>query len=92
MSTFTLAVEFPEELRHLGYTEAEIREQVPVLLVLKRYREGVISSSKGAGILGLSRREFLDLLRQEGIPVYDPTERELDNELTTVQRFGASEP
>ena len=47
MSTFTLAVEFPEELRHLGYTEAEIREQVPVLLVLKRKREGVISSPKG---------------------------------------------
>jgi predicted HTH domain antitoxin len=42
-------------------------------LVLKRFRQGLISSGKAANILGWSRRDFLDLLAAEGIPLYDPS-------------------
>jgi predicted HTH domain antitoxin len=87
MSTFTMQVQLPDGLRELGYSEEEIRRDIPMLLVLKRFRGGVLSTGKAASILGLSRREFLDLLAREGVPLYDPTDQELQDEWKTVQRF-----
>jgi predicted HTH domain antitoxin len=93
MSTFTLQIQVPEALRDIGYTCEEICRDVPVLLVLKRFRERVISTSKAAQILGLTRREFLDLLGREGIPIYDPTEEEFAEERKAVERLeSASRP
>jgi predicted HTH domain antitoxin len=89
MSTFTVEVELPDALRELGFAEEEVRREVPMLLVLKRFREGRISSGKAARILGITRREFLDRLGREGIPIYDPTEEELEQEfqvLRSIQR------
>jgi predicted HTH domain antitoxin len=54
-------------------------------LVLRRFRQGLISSGKAARILGWSRRQFLDLLGREGIPMYDPSDEELAKEWQTVQ-------
>lgn len=92
MSTFTIEVEVPDELRDLGYSDSEIRHEVPVLLVLKRFRQGIISSSKAARILGVSRRDFLELLAREGIPVYEPTDEQLADEFKTVGRIGRAQP
>jgi predicted HTH domain antitoxin len=84
MSTFTVEVEIPQELRDIGFTEEEICREVPTLLVIKRFREGVISSGRGAQILGISRREFLALLGKDGIPIFDPDDGELVSELKTA--------
>ncbi len=88
MTTFTVEVKVPEALRELGYSDEEICREVPVLLVLKRFRQGAISSSRAARILGLSRRDFLDLLSRESVPFYDPADEELANEMKTVQGLG----
>src|SRR5437899_1893824 len=88
MNTFTVEVQVPEALRELGYSAEEICREVPALLVLKRFRQGVISSSKAASILGVSRRDFFDLLAREGIALYDPSDEEFANELKTVQELG----
>ena len=56
MSMFTVELKVPEAVRELGFSDEEICREVPVLLVLKRFRQGAISSSKGARILGLWRR------------------------------------
>ena len=85
MITFTVELPVPESLRELGYTPDEIRREVPVLLVLKRYRQGAISSGKAASVLGLTRREFLDLLAREGVSIYDPSDAELAIELKAAQ-------
>ena len=90
MGVFTVQVQIPEGLRELGYSEDEIRREIPVLLVLKRFRQGTISSSKAASLLGLSRRDFLDLLAREGIPLYDPADQELRAEWQTVQTLPES--
>jgi len=37
--------------------------------VLASYMEGLITSQRGAEILSVSLREFLDLLEKDGIPV-----------------------
>jgi len=87
MGTFTVQVQVPNALRELGYSEDEIRREVPVFLVLKRFRQSAISSGQAAHLLGLSRRDFLDLLAREGIPVYNPSDQELEDEWKTVQRL-----
>ncbi len=91
MSTFTLQLKMPEALRELGYSDEEIGQIVPVLLVLNRFRQGSISSGKAAHILGLTRREFLDVLAREGIPLYDPADEELADEWAKAQRLGAGQ-
>jgi predicted HTH domain antitoxin len=88
MSQITLQVQVSDAFRELGYSDEELRHEVPVLLVLKRFRQGLISSGKAARILGWSRRDFLDLLSREGMPLYDPSEEELAEECKTVQRLG----
>ena len=45
MSSFTLEVQLPEALRELGFGDEKIRREVPVLLVMKRFREGAILSA-----------------------------------------------
>jgi predicted HTH domain antitoxin len=87
MSTFTLEVQLPDALHELGFGDEEIRREVPVLLVMKRFREGAISSGKAARILGMTRRQFLERLASEGFPIYDPTDEELTQERQTLQRI-----
>jgi predicted HTH domain antitoxin len=87
MSTFTLQVQVPEALRDIGYSSEEICRDVPVLLVIKRFREGAISSSKAAHILGLTRREFVDLLGREAIPIYNPTQEQFAAERKAAEQF-----
>ena len=87
MGTFTVQVQVPDALRELGYSEDEICREVPVLLVLKRFRQSALSSGKAASFLGLSRAEFLELLGREVIPLYDPTDQELEDEWKAVQKL-----
>jgi predicted HTH domain antitoxin len=86
-----LTVQVSDAFRELGYTDEELRKEVPALLVLRRFRQRQISSGKAARILGCSRRDFLDLLSREGIPVYDPSEEELAEEWKTAQRLGSGQ-
>ena len=92
MSTFTLELQLPEALRELGFGDEEICREVPVLLVMKRFREGAISSGKAARILGISRREFLERLAHEGVPIYDPKDEELAQELQTLRSIQTANP
>jgi predicted HTH domain antitoxin len=89
MSQITVQMQVSDAFRELGYSDEELRQEVPILLVLKRFRQRLISSGKAARILGWSRRDFLDLLSREGIPLFDPSEEELAQEWQTAQRFGA---
>jgi predicted HTH domain antitoxin len=92
MSTFSVELRIPEALRELGYSAEEICREVPTLLVLKRFRDGVISSGRAAQILGLSRRDFLDLLAKERVPFYDPSDSDLAAEFETIRRLNRGEP
>jgi predicted HTH domain antitoxin len=84
MNTFTIAVHVPDDLRDLGYSDDELRRDLPAFLVIKRFRQGAISSGKAASLLKLSRRQFLDLLDAEGVPLYDPSDSELEAEFRTL--------
>jgi predicted HTH domain antitoxin len=45
---------------------------------------GKISSGYGAQMLGISRWEFIDLLRERGIPIFSYGAGELDRELAAL--------
>jgi predicted HTH domain antitoxin len=89
--TFTVEIQLPEGLREIGCSDEAIRREVPVLLVLKRFRQGELSSGKAASLLGISRRDFLDLLANEGIPFFDPSDVELEKEIESARRLGAAD-
>jgi predicted HTH domain antitoxin len=91
MNTMILQVPIPAGLRELGYSDEEILREVPILLVLKRFRQRAVTSGDAARFLGLSRREFLDLLAREGIPLYDPSVQELERELETIHKLKGAE-
>ncbi len=87
MRSITVEVQIPEALRELGVSDEEIRREVPILLVLKRFRQGHVSSGKAAQLLGISRPDFLDLLAKERVPIYDPGDQELADEMKSVQKI-----
>jgi predicted HTH domain antitoxin len=87
VSTITLQVNVPVDLRDLGFTQDEIDREVLTALVLKGFREGVVSSAKAARLLSMNRIEFLDLLERERIPIFNPTDQELEAEFEMARRL-----
>jgi predicted HTH domain antitoxin len=55
---------------------------------LRLFAGGKISSGYGAQMLGISRWEFIDLLREKGIPLFSYEEGELKLELAAFDGLG----
>jgi predicted HTH domain antitoxin len=76
-----LSIELPDELvAALGAEKAQSLAREALLV--KLYDLGEISSGRGAEILGISRRAFLDLLGRYNVSEFDDTmnlEEELRN-------------
>ena len=78
-SKIQLEWELPEEidaeLRNELWASVQ-REAAPHL-----YRAGKISSGYGARLLGISRLEFIDLLREHEVPMISLDEEDLQSEI-----------
>jgi predicted HTH domain antitoxin len=85
MGETTLQVQVPSEVMALGFSQADVQRHVAEWLVLSLFTEGRISSGKAARLLGISRIEFLELLRRRGIAYVDMTSEELAEELAAVR-------
>jgi predicted HTH domain antitoxin len=85
MPTTTLEIQLPAPLLQLGITREDISQRVTEWLVLSLFTEGRISSGKAGQLLGISRIEFLALLRKHGIAYVDYTEEELAEEWQAVR-------
>ena len=80
--TIKLSVEFPESLvAGLWIDEATASEKMKEAVVLDLFRQKRISIRKGAELLGLSYREFLDILSRRQVPITDYGEGEIDCDL-----------
>ncbi len=77
MDTITYQVQVPATLSRLGATQKEIQRRLNEWLVLSYFTETKISSGKAARLLGVTRSEFLDLLRERGISYINFTKEEL---------------
>lgn len=84
MTNTTLEIQLPAPLLRLGISREEISRCITEWLVLSLFVEGRISSGKAGQLLGISRIEFLVLLRKHSIAYVDYTEDELADEWQAV--------
>lgn len=80
------AVDLPMEIK-----KEEIQETLKKLFVLHFFKTGKISSGKAAEMLGITKREILDIIYSEGIDYYDYDKDEIELELKAVKKMGSEE-
>jgi len=88
MDTLTVRLQFPRDL--LGALEVpqeRLEARLRELIVLQLFREGRISSGKGAELLGISKLEFIQLLARHGIPYFTEAPEELISEVQTLEQL-----
>ncbi|RME81323.1 MAG: UPF0175 family protein [Caldilineae bacterium] len=81
----TLEIQIPASLLRFGLDQNEIQRRVVEWLVLSLFTEGHISSGKAARLLGISRVEFLTLLRARGIAYINYSPAELAEEFAAAE-------
>ena len=87
MREVTLEVKVPSDLLRFGYDQARIQNSVKEWLVLSLFTDNVISSGKAARLLGISRAEFLKLLRKRRIAYVDYSPQEMEDEFAAVENW-----
>ena len=88
MDTLTVNLRFPRDL--LGALEVppeQLETRLRELIALQLFREGRISSGKGAELLGLSKLEFIQLLAQHGLSYFTESPEELIAEVEMLERL-----
>ena len=78
-------VHIPGELLQFGIHPQAIQQQLVEWLVLSLFKDERVSSGKAAKLLGISRLEFLDLLRRRGISYLDYSPDEIAEEIDATQ-------
>jgi len=91
MAEITFEVKLPPDLLRFGYDQARIQDNLKEWLVLSLFTDNVISSGKAAKLLGISRVEFLALLRKRGIAYVDYSSQELEDEFAAVEGMNLDE-
>lgn len=88
METMTLEIAVPQEmLALLGFSKPRVAEAIREFSVLGLYLERRISSGKAAELLGMRKREFIRLLARKGIPYFDYTDEELEEEFRAFDEW-----
>jgi len=80
MQTVTLEVTLPKEMLSFGLDKDDVNREISKWLVFSLFRDDRISSGKAASLLGMTRREFLELLHEEGIAYFDYSQDEMEAE------------
>lgn len=85
-------VRIPAPLLQFGIDQGEIQRRITEWLVLSLFTEGRVSSGKAARLLGISRIEFLALLRARGIAYVNYTPEELAEEFAAAEKLEVKTP
>lgn len=83
----TLNVRVPNNLLSLGLSQEEIQRRISEWLVFSLFSEGKISSGKAGKLLGITRLEFIELLKTRGIAFINYSEDQLKEELESVKKL-----
>ena len=81
----TLEITIPDALLDLGGGRAEVQNRAAEWLTLSLFTRDKISSGKAARLLGISRIEFLRLLREHGIAYADYADEEINAEIAAAK-------
>ncbi len=94
MDTMTVPIELPRDL--LGLLDVPLEHLAPrlrELIALELFREGRVSSGKGAEMAGMSKLAFIRLLSQRGTSYFTETAEELKADVAQAgQIFGGKQP
>lgn len=84
MTDVALEIRLSRPLLDLGISREDIQQRIQEWLVLSLFTEQRISSGKAARLLGMSRLDFLALLRKRGIAYLDYSQDEWAEEVETA--------
>ena len=87
MAETTFSVQIPSNLLKLGISQDEIQRRISEWLVFSLFSEGKISSGKAGKLLGITRLEFIQLLKTRGIAFINYSEEEVKEELEAVKKL-----
>lgn len=88
VNTLRVKLELPRDLLSaLGVPETEMEARLCELIALELFREGRISSGKGAELLGISKLAFVQLLSRHGIDYFSETPEELEVEVAVLDQL-----
>ncbi|MDD2922756.1 MAG: UPF0175 family protein [Anaerolineales bacterium] len=87
----TFNIRIPVNVLDLGVTQEEVQRRVSEWLVFSLFSEGKISSGKAGNLLGITRLEFIELLRSRGIAFINFSEEELKEEIEAVKKLSPKE-
>ena len=84
----TVALDLPRDLLGaLDVPQAQLESRLRELVALELFREGRISSGKGAELLEMTKLEFVRLLAQRGISYFSESPEELASDVTTLEHL-----
>lgn len=83
----TFNVQIPSNLLKLGISQDEIQHRISEWLIFSLFSEGKISSGKAGKLLGISRLDFIQLLKTRGIAFINYSEDEIKEELESVKKL-----
>ena len=83
----TQAIQYPTEiLSALGKEREEFEEEARLLLALKYYEAGKLSTGLAAQLAGMPRSAFISLLGEHGLSPFGETPEELEESLANTRK------
>ncbi len=88
MDTMTVALHLPRNLLGaLDIPQEQLAEHLQTLIAIALFREGKISTGKGAELLDISKLAFVQLLAQQDVTYFTELPEELVNEVTQLRQL-----
>lgn len=90
MANIQAVIDLPEDLylslSSVGLTRDKLARESKKLLALKFFKVKILSLGKAAELSGLSKRDFIDYLGENEVPVVDYDDDEINRELRAVDQ------
>ncbi|GAB4494940.1 MAG: hypothetical protein OHK0052_01210 [Anaerolineales bacterium] len=87
MNEITFQIHIQPEWLKYGFNSETIQHNIHEWLAISLFTDGIVSTGKAARLLGISRIDFLTLLKKRGIAYLDYSQQELDEEFATLNRL-----
>jgi predicted HTH domain antitoxin len=88
MDTLSVTLELPRDLLGaLDVPQVQLSDRLQELVAIELFREGRISSGKGAELLGISKLAFVRLLAQYGVAYFTELPEELTAEVVALEQL-----
>ena len=85
--TRSLTIDYSDDvLLALGLTPEEFREEAKILIAVKLYEMGRLSTGAAAALAGVPRALFLTKLADYGLNTFDLSEEEIQHDVANARR------